>query len=212
MVPIDPEMFKRAYDRSQNQRICNQYSFTKGQRNIIGNLGEEMFAKVFGDSIGADGINEDFFYRGYSVDVKTKTSYVDLDDRDISNYEGTVLDVDFLQQQNVDIYTFARIFDIDRYGDQEYPERYPKGWIISYMPAKLYLAVAEHLDQGHMDSSNDWKAPKKCYNLPYKQMMDPVLLFGLSNKIQENIQCTNNAIVATELTTTTSINQNLPTA
>ena len=154
-VDITPEMVERAEARDCGQ--MNKNSFMKGKGNIVGFLGEEIVQSLSPSFIWADTYDYDFIYKKkHTVDVKSKCQTVDYEPKFF--YEASV-GKDSLHQKT-DFYIFCRVFR-DKEGN------YPYGWVLGFMPKKLYFVKCKKLLKGTVDPSNNFHVRQDCYNLPY---------------------------------------------
>jgi hypothetical protein len=176
-VPITPAMYARADERGKALGCINQYSFMKGKSNIIGFLGEEIFAAAFPEAEFGTGIEYDFRYRGYTFEIKTKYTTRGPETR----WEASVTDTLPVLNQKVEFYVFIRVFD-NKSTENHTLQRYPKGWVCAIFPKELYFKQAFHRKQGELDPSNGNVAKYSCYNMFYTDMCAPGILKILPQK------------------------------
>lgn len=168
-VPITPGMLARAKSKAQKTGQMNSKSFMKGEGNLVGFLGEEIFESELGKRLRLrkeDEHTHDYRWlvdgKELILDVKTKRTtcpYVK------EEFEASVVSYQIDDKiQPVDFYVFCRIY-FPRDGSDP-----PYGWILSKIKKADFLSRSKFLKKGEYDPSNDYYVRNDCYNMKYSDM------------------------------------------
>ena len=102
-VRITDDMLIRAKARSRKLGALNN-SFTKGQGNIYGFLGEELFCRYFSIT-PKDEFNYDFEYKDKKYEIKSKHCSTEPKE----HFECSIAETSIFQ--DTDVYVFTRILN-----------------------------------------------------------------------------------------------------
>ena len=146
-VEIPKEWVIWARHRAQEMGALKN-SITKGEGNVSGFLGEIIVVKHYGGHL-QHSLDCDAVIRYRSADIKTKrcTSEPKM------HYECTVAATSTHQQ--CDDYYFVRIL-----------EDMSTGWIVGYIPQRLFFENARFYQKGSPDPAKpEWTFKADCYNM-----------------------------------------------
>jgi len=150
-VEITPQMIKRARKKAKSMGVLNN-SIRKGDGNLCGFLGEEIFLKAFKDSTETNDYQHDIKMFGkLKVEIKTKDRTV----RPQPYYECSVARYNDTQETHA--YVFCSLL---REGKD-----YKKGYILGYLTPKSYKAKAQQMKAGDFDPSNGMIFKANCLNV-----------------------------------------------
>ena len=156
-VSFDLEMYQTAVERGDEMGRLRQ-SFTKGQSNRWGFLGEELV------SVWVDGkITNDYQYDvltplGTKLEVKTKkTTRLKPP---LPHYESSVCD--FNATQKCDAYVFVRVCTM--FEQTNNPE-HMKAWICGWVSKKEFQHRAKMFKKGDLDERNNYRVHADCWNI-----------------------------------------------
>lgn len=101
-IKLTPKQIETVQARAAARGTLNTRTIVKGEGNVVGFAGEEMFSQAFPKAVKADSRDYDFVLNGKKIDVKTrgsdKTPRMDWDCK-IPEYS--------VNQQACDIYVFV---------------------------------------------------------------------------------------------------------
>lgn len=136
-------------------------SIRSGQGNIVGYIGELLFAELFGgetlerEVVGDLVFDCDILHPVLGkVEVKSKETTVDWVDL---NYEASI--TDYNPNQRYDHVAFFRV-NLKR----------DLAWFCGYLSREEYFDKARFIQKGDYDPTNDWTARCDCYNVYYRDM------------------------------------------
>jgi hypothetical protein len=154
-VEIDYETLGRARDKAAAMGKLKG-SFTNGDGNIAGFLGELMFEKhLQGFASHKESFDYDYVLNnGETVDVKTKRTSV----KPLPHYECSVSGLNVTQK--CDYYAFARV-----------KTDFSVGWLIGYMPKKEFFNQATLYKKGTKDPSNKFVCKVDTYSMPHSSLL-----------------------------------------
>lgn len=154
-------------------RAYNEYSITKGQRNVVGVLGEICYVKMMSYLLPRKEIDYtpsydyDVLIGGYKVDVKTKQRTVAPQ----SSYAASIAAYS-KDLQMCDYYAFTSI-TVARDNKDDFLDFY----FIGNMSKSKYFSLAEFKRKGDSDGDNfvatkgkTFTIVEDCYNLEYKSL------------------------------------------
>lgn len=152
-VDIRNEQVELARTRAKDLGVL-KHSFMKGERNVVGFLGEILVAEYIKADI-ENTYDYDLVKRGIKIDVKSKrcTSIPQL------HYECSV--PAYNTRQKCDFYVFVRIL-----------EDYKKAWILGIIGKKSFFNKAILRKKGFTDTSNNMTFKEDSYNLAIKDLLD----------------------------------------
>ena len=147
-IKITKQMLNIAKEMSEEMGVLNG-SFTKGEGNVAGALGELIALQVYG-GVKKNTYNFDILLpNGDRLDVKTKRTNV----VPIPAYSCSVSANQLWQQ--CDQYAFVRV-----------KKDLTTGWALGKISKLDFLHKATFMEQGTVDKSNNFKVKISCYNLP----------------------------------------------
>lgn len=154
-VDITGPMRKRAKYYAEKLGTL-QNSFTRGDGNIAGYLGELSYIEEFGGTWAKNDRDYDIVtINGLFADVKTKR----CSGQPKPEYECSVSS--YNTDQDCDIYIFTRV-----------QKDYKKCWILGWITKEKYYDQAVFRKKGEIDSANGWIVSADCYNLPIFELND----------------------------------------
>lgn len=156
VVDILDEQIEQAQIKANEMgRIRN--SIRKGEGNLIGFLGEILFAKHFAGEI-SNTYDYDVIINEKKIDVKTKATTV----APKLNYLATV--ADFNTKQKCDSYYFVRIDFENRLG-----------YLLGGLTKESFYKKAIFHKQGDQDPDSNlgWTFKADCYNLEISKLKQP---------------------------------------
>jgi len=158
-VNIKPDQLELAKVKAKDLGIL-KHSIMKGERNIIGFLGEILVAEYIKASI-ENTYDYDLIKAGIKIDVKSKrcTSIPRL------HYECSV--PAYNTRQRCDFYVFVRIL-----------EDYKKAWILGIIGKKSFFNKSVLRKKGFVDTSNNMTFKEDSYNIAIKDLLDFKKLLG----------------------------------
>lgn len=147
-VHINEDQIALAYKKAEEMGTIKN-SIRVGKGNIVGFLGEIIFADYYGGMI-SNTYDYDVIINGVKVDVKTKETTVTPQKDYLCSIAG------FNVHQKCDVYYFVRI-----------NKGLTKGWLLGGMPKSEYFKKATFNRAGDIDKSSfsGWKFKADCYNL-----------------------------------------------
>lgn len=148
IIDITTEQIQLAEKKAKELGELNN-SITKGLGNIIGFLGEIIFAEYFNGTL-ANTYDYDVIVNDYKIDVKSKkTNYPPQE-----NYLATV--ADFNTKQNCDYYYFVRIDLVNK-----------KGYLLGGLSKKEFYKKSVFYKKDTLDpeSTLGWTFKADCYNI-----------------------------------------------
>lgn len=131
-----------------------KHSFMKGERNVIGFLGEILVADYLKAKI-ENTYDYDLIKSGVKIDVKSKT----CTSVPLPHYECSV--AAYNTRQKCDFYVFVRIL-----------KNYEKGWILGIIGKKSFFDKAVLMKKGFTDFSNNMTFKEDSYNLRIDDLQD----------------------------------------
>jgi hypothetical protein len=147
-VNITKQMLKIANEISDEMGVLKG-SFTKGEGNVAGALGELIALQVYG-GVKQNTYNFDILLpNGDRLDVKTKRTIV----VPLPSYSCSVSANQLWQQ--CDQYAFVRV-----------KKDLTMGWALGKISKLDFLHKATFMEKGMVDKSNNFKVKVSCYNLP----------------------------------------------
>ena len=151
-VDIKPEWVKSAKAKAAELGTINR-SFTKGDGNVAGFLGEYIVA----DYLKAEITNThdyDLIKNGVKIDVKTKRCTTPPSE----HYECSI---STYYKQRCDFYVFVRVM-----------KDWSKGWILGIIRPKKYFDTATFYKKGTTDYSNGMTFKADSWNLEISKLLD----------------------------------------
>ena len=155
-VEITKEMIEKATARDNG--AYNDMSILGGRGNIVGFLGEYIFAEVCPTLTHVDKFDHDFELNDLTIDVKTKRQTVPYEPK--GTYEASVT-MESLQFQHPDYYIFCRI-----YTDENKIYRY--GWVLGGISYDSLMTNGRYIKQGTVEGKYTFK--KDNINIRYDQL------------------------------------------
>jgi hypothetical protein len=156
-VNIQAEDIELAKKKAQEMGVIRN-SIRKGNGNLVGFLGEILFAKHFGGTID-NTYDYDVIVNGLKVDVKTKETTVKPRD----HYYATV--AAYNTKQKCDAYYFVRIL-----------RNLTEGWLVGGMLKEDFFKKATFNKRGDEDPTSDlgWTFKADCYNMEIKDLTENI--------------------------------------
>lgn len=145
-VTITEDMLIKAKKKSEEMGTLRN-SITKGERNTLAFLGEEIVASVLKAS-ESNTYDYDLIHKDKKIDVKSKNTTVTPK----PDYEVSVAELN--TKQKCDYYVFTRVSD-----------DLSTGWILGYMEKEEYYKKARFLKKGEIDGSNSYEVKSDCWNM-----------------------------------------------
>jgi hypothetical protein len=158
-----PEDVAEAYRRSKHLGQLTT-SFTKGNGNMTGFLGEVAFENTFKqfDYVGDNSFTHDYVYKGLKVDVKSKS----CTSRPLLKYNASVVKTKY-SKFGADVYFFMRVHD-----------NLQKVWLCGWSPKKSIITKNRFNAKGTYDEDGfQFKADG--YNIPIRKTRRPDSLESL---------------------------------
>ena len=156
-VVVTDKMLLSARDKAASMGKLAR-SFTRGQGNLAGFVGEEIAAVVLNAEFSNLEKNIDFdltLENGKTVDVKTKRTSVEP----LDHYECSISSY---YKQNCDYYAFVRV-----HNDLH------KGWFLGMYERGAFYEDSTHRKKGDKDPSNGFVFKSECYNMPISMLKEP---------------------------------------
>lgn len=156
-IKITGEMLTVARDRAAEMGKLKN-SIINGAGNLVGALGEEIFAEYFGRDILEPVFNYDYDFitqDGNSIDVKSKRTSVEP----LPHYECTVSGLN--TKQKTDFYAFCRIKD-----------DYTVGWVLGLLRKDKFFKRAAFYKKGEKDPSNRFVCKTDMYSVRIDELDD----------------------------------------
>lgn len=152
-----PEDVAEAYRRSEHLGQLTT-SFTKGNGNMTGFLGEVAFENTFKqfDYVGDNSFTHDYVYKGLKVDVKAKR----CTSRPLLKYNASVVETKF-SKFKADVYFFMRVH-----------ENLQKVWLCGWCPKKSIITKKRFNAKGTYDEDG-FKFKANGYNIPIRKTRRP---------------------------------------
>lgn len=147
-----PQLILDAATERANELGKLNNSIEGGEGNLAGFVGEYMlmeYLDINPDEAHHQTYDYDVMYKGVTVDVKTKRTKVkprDYYECSIAAYNTT---------QNCQAYVFIRVRN-----------DFKVGWILGYLPKKVYFDKSKFMVKGEVDPANNFTVKADCYNLP----------------------------------------------
>ncbi len=152
-VNIAPKLVKLARKKAKEMGKLKN-SIRSGAGNVIGFLGELIFAEATGAKI-CNTYDYDAIIKGKTIDIKTKT----CSSHPLLSYECSIASYNITQQ--CDFYVFVRIL-----------KNFKTGWILGKIKKKDFFNKARFRLKGEVDKNSDlgWTFKADCYNLPISEL------------------------------------------
>jgi hypothetical protein len=151
---IDQSLIDIAQAKADEMGVLKN-SFTGGDGNVSGLLGELVFMDFFGGVI-VNTYNWDIEINGRKVEVKTKrTNYIPDEKYRVAVYAHNV-------NQKCDSYYFIRL-NMDQM----------IAYLLGGLPKKRFYELAEFHRKGEIDPDNDWPYKADCYNVFIAELRQP---------------------------------------
>jgi len=152
-----PEDVAEAFRRSKKLKTLPT-SFTKGQGNMTGFLGEVAFENTFKqfDYVGDNSFTHDYVYKGLKVDVKAKS----CTSRPLLKYNASVVKTKYSKFE-ADVYFFMRVHD-----------NYRKVWLCGWCPKKTIIHKNRFAKKGDVDADG-FRFKADGYNIEIKKTRRP---------------------------------------
>lgn len=152
-VDINQDQLELAKTKAKDLGVL-KHSFMKGNRNVVGFLGEILVADYLKANI-ENTYDYDLIKSGVKIDVKSKRcSSVPQD-----HYECSV--AAYNTKQKCDYYVFVRIL-----------KDYKKAWILGIINKENFFKNSILRKKGFTDISNNLTFKEDTYNLPIKDLLD----------------------------------------
>ena len=151
-------------------------SFTEGEGNLVGALGEEIVLQFLPDAVRCNTYDYDLIYRGNYVDVKAATATV----APRPDFEASVSS--WNTRQACDLYIFTRIKKLEKRANITL-RNCPHGWIIGWMGKIPFYDRANQNRKGDpvpgqiRRDGTQFTYPIDCFSMPFPRLEDPDLLF-----------------------------------
>jgi len=152
-----PEDVAEAFRRSEALGRLRT-SFTKGNGNMTGFLGEVAFENTFKkfDYVGDKSFTHDYVYKGLKVDVKAKT----CSSRPMLNYNASVVRTKFSKFE-ADVYFFMRVHS-----------NLQKVWLCGWSPKSTIINKRRFNKKGDCDSDG-FRFKADGYNIEIRRTRRP---------------------------------------
>lgn len=128
-------------------------SFTRGDGNVAGMLGEIIVAHHIGGEIRRTYNYDIISAKGKRIDVKTKR----CNSAPLPHYECSI--AAYNTTQKCDYYIFVRVLN-----------SFKTAWICGYIGHDEYFSLAKFYKKGYIDVSNNMEFSEDAYNLPINQL------------------------------------------
>ena len=158
-IDIKPEELELAKEKAAEMgRILN--SIRRGEGNIVGLLGEIIFARHFGASLHSK-YDYDTVLNSMKIDVKTKETTVVPRDEYLASVAAHNI------KQKCDVYYFVRI-----------RKDLKAGWLLGAKFKEDFFKEATFNKRGEVDPSSNfgWKFRTDCYNLEIGKLIEDLNL------------------------------------
>lgn len=155
-VSISDEMISRASSHSAEMGTLRN-SFTRGEGNVIGFMGEEIVLNSLEDSRKEESYDFDVIFEGKRFEVKTKRTTVEPK----PHYMCSVST--FNARQKADYYLFCRV--LHKGGS------FGKfGWVLGYIPVDEFKKAAIFMRKGDLDRDNGYIVKSNCFSVPISDL------------------------------------------
>lgn len=155
-VPINEEMVARVASHASAMGTLRN-SFTKGEGNVIGFMGEELVLASLEDSKKEESYDFDIIFEGKRFEVKTKRTTVEPK----PHYMCSVST--FNTRQKADYYLFCRVLHKGgSFGDF--------GWVLGYIPVEEFKRGAVFMRKGDLDRDNGYIVRSNCFSVPISDL------------------------------------------
>ena len=151
-IRIKPEQLELAKKKAKELGIL-KHSFMRGERNVVGFLGEILVA----DYLKADISNTydyDILKSGIKIDVKSKR----CTSKPLLHYDCSV--AAYNTKQKCDFYVFVRILD-----------NFQLGWILGIIRKENFFKKSSLIKAGYVDESNNMQFKVDTYNLSINNLL-----------------------------------------
>lgn len=152
-VQITPEQIFKATERASRLGVLRN-SIKKGEGNLIGMLGEQVFSDYFGGEI-ADDYQYDVLLKGKRIEVKTKANNYPPE----PHFNCTV--ANYNAKQKCDYYYFVRI-----------KEDLSVAWLLGGYDREQFFKDATFCKKGEVDLSDSrgFRFTADCYNIKVEML------------------------------------------
>ena len=161
-VKVTEAMLTSAKNKAAEQGKLKR-SFMEGEGNVVGYLGEEIFAKAYPNVERKNGYHSDFIFNGEKIDIKSKK----CKSKPKVWYECSIVAYSLKTQKN-DRYVFIRV-----------RKDLSMGWILGTISKEDFIARSHFMRKGRLDISNNYKVKEDCYNLKISDLEPEGGYFGI---------------------------------
>lgn len=155
-VGICEEMIKRVEHESAKVGVLRG-SFTRGEGNPIGLMGEELVLASLEGSKKEESYDFDILFEGKRFEVKTKRTTVEPK----PHYMCSVST--FNTRQKADYYLFCRVLHVGgSFGDF--------GWVLGYIPVEEFKKLSVFMRKGDLDRDNGYIVKSNCFSVPISNL------------------------------------------
>lgn len=164
-ISIDRDLLAAAAEIKAKQLPINNKSYMRGDRHLIGALGEILFQNYIKEFVLSNSFDSDIIVNNLRLDIKAKQ-------RTWCNKEKLLMFAEHGYEGSVQAFSIAEIIkkNVDGYVFISISKNLDKAYIVGWIDKFSFIELARKIEPNTLDKSNNQLSPANNYNVYYKDL------------------------------------------